>query len=208
MQVEAERVQILLAHHVVQVQPVPGTTTPEPSPFVQVALQRRPSASITEMCVVSPKAHREEALEKPLVAEALEEVRRALGLRCAHRLEHPVQRRRRRAAVEQGERVGEQRSPGGGRRVGQHLAIAVGHPSRLALDRPISGEIARRKRASARAQPVAHRRRDLALIEGARALLAEQVQRIAQLAVAQHLALAQDASAGRPQGRALRRGGQ
>ena len=35
--------------------PVPGTTTPEPSPFVHVTEQARPSPSTTEMCVVEPQ---------------------------------------------------------------------------------------------------------------------------------------------------------
>jgi hypothetical protein len=34
--------------------PVPGTTTPEPSPFVQVTEHAQPSPSSTEMCVVDP----------------------------------------------------------------------------------------------------------------------------------------------------------
>src|SRR3954452_14885737 len=35
--------------------PVPGTTMPAPSPFVHVTAHARPSASITEMCVVEPR---------------------------------------------------------------------------------------------------------------------------------------------------------
>ena len=35
--------------------PVPGTTTPEPSPFVHVTAAARPSASMTLMCVVLPR---------------------------------------------------------------------------------------------------------------------------------------------------------
>src|SRR5258707_738241 len=35
--------------------PVPGTTTPEPSPLVQVVLHAIPAASITEMWVVEPR---------------------------------------------------------------------------------------------------------------------------------------------------------
>ena len=34
--------------------PVPGTITPEPSPFVHVTAHARPSRSSTEMCVVDP----------------------------------------------------------------------------------------------------------------------------------------------------------
>ena len=121
---------------------MPGTTTPEPSPFVQVVLHAVPAASITEMCVVEP-SRREEALEEARVREALEELRRALGLRRGHRVDDALQRRRRGPAVEQPERVREQRAARGGRRVGEDLAIAVAHLHRLALDRVVAGEVRR-----------------------------------------------------------------
>ena len=34
--------------------PVPGTTSPQPSPFVHVTAHAQPSASAAEMCVVAP----------------------------------------------------------------------------------------------------------------------------------------------------------
>ncbi len=34
--------------------PVPGTTSPEPSPLVHVTAHAQPASSITEMCVVEP----------------------------------------------------------------------------------------------------------------------------------------------------------
>src|SRR5258708_33795443 len=50
--------------------PVPGTTTPEPSPLVQVVLHAIPAASITEMWVVEPrrldrKPRRNASAERP-----------------------------------------------------------------------------------------------------------------------------------------------
>ena len=41
------------------------------------------------MCVVDPSRDGEEALEEALLAEALDELRRALGLRGFHRLDRP-----------------------------------------------------------------------------------------------------------------------
>src|SRR3954468_10726561 len=45
--------------------PVPGTTTPEPSPFVQVTEQARPSPSRTEMWVVEPRREASRRSPKP-----------------------------------------------------------------------------------------------------------------------------------------------
>ena len=45
--------------------PVPGTTTPEPSPFVQVVLQAMPDASITAMWVVEPSRLERKPCRKP-----------------------------------------------------------------------------------------------------------------------------------------------
>ncbi len=64
---------------------MPGTTTPEPSPFVHVALQASPSASITEMWVVEPSRDERKRSRKPSLVEALEELGGALGLRGVHR---------------------------------------------------------------------------------------------------------------------------
>ena len=55
------------------------------------------------------------------------------------------------------------------------------------------------QRAAARAQPRAHGARNVAAVERLGALIAEQLERIAELVVAQHLALAQDAPGRRPQ---------
>ena len=64
---------------------MPGTTMPEPSPFVHVTEQAQPSASSTEMCVVEPSRRGHEALEEAGLGEAREELRRALGLGALHR---------------------------------------------------------------------------------------------------------------------------
>ena len=45
--------------------PVPGTTTPEPSPFVHVTEQAHPSVSITEMWVVDPSRPAMKRSRKP-----------------------------------------------------------------------------------------------------------------------------------------------
>ncbi len=144
--------------------PVPGTTTPEPSPLVHVALHARPSASSTEMCVVAPRREARKRSRKPVLARA-----RRRTPACARPARRAIASTTPRsvggagAAVEQRERVGEQRAAGRRRRVGQHVAVAVADPHRLALDRAIAGEIARasasrRARAASRT-PRARRRR-------------------------------------------------
>ena len=45
--------------------PVPGTTRPEPSPFVHVTEHARPSPSRTEMCVVEPRREASRRSAKP-----------------------------------------------------------------------------------------------------------------------------------------------
>jgi hypothetical protein len=52
---EALRIEILLPHHVVDMDAVPGTTTPEPSPLVAGDAARAASPSSTEICVVAPR---------------------------------------------------------------------------------------------------------------------------------------------------------
>ena len=59
---------------------MPGTITPEPSPFVHVTAHARPSPSSTEMCVVEPTVRAHELLEEAGAVEALEELRRAGAL--------------------------------------------------------------------------------------------------------------------------------
>ena len=94
--------------------PVPGTTTPEPSPFVHVTAHAIPSASITEMCVVEPSV-------KPRIAERRDERRRARRLRALHRGDESPGRRRARLA-RRARRSASASSDAAGvrRRVGQH----------------------------------------------------------------------------------------
>ena len=122
--------------------PVPGTTMPEPSPLVHVTAHAQPASSITEMCVVEPSRLAMKRLEEAGLGEPVEERRRALGLRALHRpRERPPRPGARVPALEQRERVGQQRAAGARRRVGEHLAPAVGDAHRLARDRLVGGEV-------------------------------------------------------------------
>ena len=105
--------------------PVSGTTMPEPSPFVHVTEQARPSPSITEMCVVEPIREPSRRARERRVAEAVDELRRARRLRLLHRAHDERERRRRRRLVEQPQREREQDPAGRRRRVRQHVAAAV-----------------------------------------------------------------------------------
>ena len=64
--------------------PVPGTTRPEPSPFVHVTEHARPSPSRTEMCVVEPRREASRRSAKPGLDEALDERGRAQRLGLLH----------------------------------------------------------------------------------------------------------------------------
>ena len=83
----------------------------------------------------------EEALEEALLDQALDELGRALRLGGGHRIDDPAQRRRRGAAVEQGQRVCEQDPSRRRRRVGQDLTVAVAHAHGRPRDRLIAGEV-------------------------------------------------------------------
>ena len=150
------------------------------------------------------QAAAEEALQKAALREAFDELRCALRLRCRHRRDDALERRRSGPAVEQRERVRKQDAARGRRRVGEHDAIAVRHLHGLARDRSVAGEILELDGAAARAKPRAHRFSDLPAVEGLRAELAEAQQGLCELLVAQQLALAEHALSGRPQRRALR----
>ena len=65
--------------------PVPGTTSPEPSPLVVVTAHAQPSASSTETCVVEPSREAMNVSQEARLPQPFEEVRRALGLRGLHR---------------------------------------------------------------------------------------------------------------------------
>ncbi len=55
--------------------PVPGTTSPEPSPLVHVTAHAQPASSSTEMCVVEPSRLAMNALQEAGLGEPLEERR-------------------------------------------------------------------------------------------------------------------------------------
>ena len=63
--------------------PVPGTTTPEPSPLVHVTAHASPSPSSTETCVVEPELRREEALGEARLARPAANSGVRVGLRSA-----------------------------------------------------------------------------------------------------------------------------
>ena len=66
--------------------PVPGTTSPEPSPLVHVTAHAPPSPSSTETCVVEPRLGGEEAIGKPGSASPATKA----GVRACLRLRHRV----------------------------------------------------------------------------------------------------------------------
>ena len=146
--------------------PVPGTTMPEPSPFVQVTEHARPAASTTEMCVVEPIREREQPRAEAGLAEALDELRRARGLRLLHRAHDDA---RAAAATASGRaaaataRAGSRRptAAGSSARRGRGSDIA----QRLARDRLVAREVLGGQRAAARADPVDDRRGDVAAVE-------------------------------------------
>ena len=77
---EAERVEVLLAHDVVHVDPGAGhDRRPAPSPFVHVTLHARPSPSMTEMWVVEPSRAARKRSAKPGSAQPGDELRRCAG---------------------------------------------------------------------------------------------------------------------------------
>ena len=100
-------------------------------------------------------------------------------------------------ALEQAEAVGDQRSSRGGRWVGQHLGTAEASANRLALDRPVGGEVAGAERAAAVDDVLAQSHRDLAAAEGLGAFGTVAFQRLGELGKAKRLTLSQGAPGGR-----------
>ena len=138
---------------------MPGTTTPEPSPLVHVALHAHPVARRSPRCASSrPAAWRGSARGSP--PRSSPSTNSGVRSDCAAAIASTTsaQRRRRGPAIEQRERVGEQRAAGRRRRVGEDSPVAVAHPHRLALDRAVAGEILARS-ASRRARAASRTRR-------------------------------------------------
>ena len=207
MEVEAERVQILLAHHVVEVDA--GARHDHARALAVGARARctRARRRRAPRCAWSNRAARRGS------ARGSPPRRAPRGTRACARTGPPpsrddhAQRRRLRAAIQQRQRVGQQRAARRRRRVGEDLAIAIAHPHRLALERLVAGEVPGAQRAAARPQPVAHRGRHVSPVEGLDALAPETLERVGELRVAQQLALASTALR-RPQRGALGRGGE
>ncbi len=151
------------------------------------------------------EAAAEEALEEALLAQPLHELGRALRLRRFHRRDEPVERGRRGTAIEQRKRIREQDAARGGRRVREHGAVAVPDVKRGARDGLVARERVGTQQPATLADPCAHARGDLTAVERLRALFAEQQQRVGEVGVAKHLALAKDRALRRPQRRALGR---
>ena len=176
-------------------------------PFEQVTLAQRPSPSTAVMWVVDPSRPApgglvEEAAGEPVDVEALEELLGARVLRHPHHLDQvlepvPV------SALEQRERVGDQDPARGRRRVGEHLATAKPRPHRLARDRLIGREVAAPERAAAVEHPVGDRRRDLAAVEGLRALVTEPLESVREIGEDDRVAGAEQAATRRVDRRRL-----
>ena len=94
--------------------------------------------------------------------------------------------------VEQREHVGDQDPARRRRRVGEDVVAAVADADRLARDRLVGGEVGEREHPAALGDAARRRLGDVAGVERRRALRAEALERVGQLGVAQHVALARD----------------
>ncbi len=204
MRVEAERRQVLLAHHVVQVDAGAGHHLAAALP-VRARHRAGPALVVGRRDVGGgAEPARGEALEEAGVGEPGEERRRPLGLGGLHRGDDGGDRRRRHVAVEQRERPREQDAARARRRVGQDGQPAVADPHRRARDRRVGGEVLTGQQPAARADPVRHRRGDRAGVERRRALGGEQLERVGERRVAVDLADPQRHARGHQQGARLR----
>ncbi len=186
--------------------PVPGTTTPEPSPFVHVTAHARPAASTTEMCVVDPMREPSRRGAKPGSPSPSTNCRRALGLGRLHRADDRRERRRRAAPGRAGAATSAQQDAARRRRrVRQHVAPAVAHVERLARDRLVAAQVRGGEHAAARTDVRGDRVGDVALVERRRALGAEALDRVAQLRAAAHSPSSSSGPRGRTAPRLRRR---
>jgi hypothetical protein len=129
-----------------------------------------------------PAGH--ERVQEAGLGEPVQERRRALGLRRLHRARELDGVRRVAAALEQRQRVGEQRAARTRRRVGQHLAAAVSDAHRLARDRLVGRQVGAAERPAVLLHPLDHGRGELAGVERRRALRAEALERLRERRVA------------------------
>ena len=148
--------------------PVPGTTTPEPSPFVLVTLQAMPvgvehrDVRRGDRAARRGSARRTRRAPSPSneLCGALAPARPAIAPTICASVGWPGSR------VEQRQRVGKQQAARRRRRVRVEVASAVGDADRTPLDRAVVGHVLARQRAAARVDPVGDRRRHLAAVEG------------------------------------------
>ena len=170
--------------------PVPGTTTPDPSPLVHVALHARPSASITAMCVVEPRR-----------AGSARGSRPGRAPRRTRECARPARRPSRRSPIAGVGGAGPRSSRRASRRSACRPPRAGGWSRRRgrgrqfdgpALDRTVGGELGRAQRPAARKASRAHGvRRCHPGRTGRRRRGRGACSASPELGVAQHLALAQ-----------------
>ena len=174
---------------------MPGTTMPEPSPLVHVTAQARPSPSSTEMCVVEPSCEAMNSSRKP--GRSRPSTNSGVRARCASSIAASSRPWLGGAglAVELGEHGGDQDPAGRRRRVGEDVEAAVADADRLARDRLVAREVRLGQRAAARGHPLARRARDVTGVERRRPLRAEPLERVGELGVGEHVALARHAVA-------------
>ncbi len=164
--VEAERVQVLLAQHVVDVHPrarhehagagavragdaaqpplgvhrrdVGGRA--EPVAGALVGPIGRASPERTRCAPPSSRASERNSPREPVLVEPVEEALGAGRLRLLHRRDHGAKSADA-DPLEQVEGEGDQDPAGGRRRIGEHLAAAEARPHRVARDRLVGGHV-------------------------------------------------------------------
>ena len=213
---EAVRVEVLLAEHVVDVDP--GSRDDQARAGAVRAGDAGADSARVDHHQVSGRA---EAIARPgpcgrpqprqrgvealrreeLGAEALpvEPLAELLPPRLVGRTHHPDQRLDPllAAALEELQGVGDQDPARGGRRIGEDAAAAVGGADRPALDRAVGGHVGAREDAAAIADEVGDRAAELALVEGLGSLGRQHLQPARQVCEPEGLALAQDPALGR-----------
>ena len=179
---------------------MPGTITPQPSPFVHVTAHAQPSASMAEMWVVAPSRPAMNVAPNPGSARAVEEGGRPLPLGGFHGGDERADDGRGRCPVEQREREREEDAAGVGRRVRRHRPPPVGGADGLARDGGVGGEVRARQEPAALAHPVAHGGRDVAGVERRGTVGGEPLERVGERGVAVDVALGR----GTPRGHEVR----
>src|ERR1039458_2780483 len=143
MTVEAERIQVLLAHHVVEVHPRARYHDARTLTVGAGGAARTPLGVEHRDVRGCPKVSGKETLQETLLVEPFQELGRTLRLSRRHRLHDTAQGWRRGTAIQERQRVCEQRPTCRGRRVGENLTIAVADLYGLALFRAIAREVIR-----------------------------------------------------------------